>query len=163
MARTVRPPTEDDTWAIQRVARRSWHAAHDPVIGEDAVDGFVDDHYDEESIRQNVTDPDGLFYVVEDETREVVGFIAVAPDDDDVFVIGGLYVHPDYWGQGFGTSLLERAESSVVERGGEKLHLVVMAENEVAVRFYESRGFDKIDEQYDEAIDTMTSVYAKDL
>jgi hypothetical protein len=31
------------------------------------------------------------------------------------------------------------------------------------VRFYESRGFDKIDEQYDKAIDTMTYVYAKDL
>ena len=52
-----------------------------------------------------------------------------------------LYVHPDWWGGGLGTSLLGAA-TDTLPPGVDGVALEALADNEVGRSFYESRGFD---------------------
>lgn len=91
-----------------------------------------------------------------DTEGELVGFVHVVPGSDGhgrtVASLVRLYVHPDCWGKGTGTALLERAIDGLETDGDgdgdsdadyERLELEVFADNEVGVRFYESRGFER--------------------
>ena len=50
--------------------------------------------------------------------------------------IENLYVHPDHWGRGYGTALLQFAESQC-----KTPRLWVLNTNKQARRFYENRGY----------------------
>jgi ribosomal protein S18 acetylase RimI-like enzyme len=54
-----------------------------------------------------------------------------------------IYVHPEDWGEGIGTALLERGLDLLPERI-EALKLEMLAGNEVGKGFYEARGFDEV-------------------
>lgn len=54
-----------------------------------------------------------------------------------------LHVHPDRWGEGIGTQLLEEGLERLPE-SSERLVLNTFEENEIGKSFYESRGFDEI-------------------
>lgn len=73
----VRTATIDDIEGIQRVAAAAWHAAHDAIVGEDAVDEFLADYYDVGSVAGRVADAGIVFYVAED--QRVVGFATARP------------------------------------------------------------------------------------
>ncbi|WP_207586884.1 GNAT family N-acetyltransferase [Halomontanus rarus] len=90
-----------------------------------------------------------------DTQGELVGFVHVVPGSDGhgrtVASLVRLYVHPGCWGKGTGTALLERAIDGLETDGDgdanyERLELEVFADNEVGVRFYESRGFERTGE-----------------
>lgn len=57
-----------------------------------------------------------------------------------------LYVHPDWWGGGLGTSLLGAAVDDL-PTGVDGLALEVLADNDVGRSFYESRGFSPDDDR----------------
>ncbi len=56
---------------------------------------------------------------------------------------GRLYAHPEHRGEGVGTRLLDELRERL-RAGGERLRLVVLAENPVGVPFYESYGFERV-------------------
>lgn len=159
----VRTASADDVAGIRRVADRSWHAAHDGIVGASTVDEFVAEHYDPESVREAVAG-DGCFLVGDDGGR-TVGFAAANRSESDpgTFALGAIYVDPDRWGEGVGSRLLDRVAADVAARGGERLRLVVLAGNDRAVAFYEARGFERVDDRYDENLDARGLVYAKEL
>ena len=140
----LRPAEESDVDAIAAVARASWHAAYDDVLGPDAVDDTVDEWYDEQELLDSL---DGSCFLVA-ETQDVVGFAHAAELADKVNVaeLYRLYVHPEYWGNGVGSALLARVEAVLRERGVERLQLVVLAANDVGRSFYEERGFERVKE-----------------
>lgn len=70
---------------------------------------------------------------------------------------------PDRWGEGIGRRLLERAEAAVDDRGGDRMELGVMADNDRASAFYATAGFDRVDEFYDQRLDTPGYTSAKGL
>jgi ribosomal protein S18 acetylase RimI-like enzyme len=164
----VREATAGDVQAVQRVARAAWHAAHAEIAGEAVVEEFLDEYYSTERLREDVASQSRLFLVAED-VRDggdgVVGFaLALRSDDEpDVFALGRIYVHPDRWGEGIGSRLLDRVEGHVRAREGSRLRLGVMAENERAVGFYESRGFERVQTGHDDRLDVRRYVYTKDL
>jgi ribosomal protein S18 acetylase RimI-like enzyme len=162
---SIRPTTEDDVEAVQRVARAAWHAAYDPVLGADRVDETVDAWYDPESlVTDDVEAEDRPFFVaVLDGT--VVGFAEAAPDDDEdpLAHLYRIYVDPDHWGIGIGGSLLERVESVLPERGFEFLRLSVLAENEVGIGFYEGNGFERVGTAHNDLLDVEEYHYSKRL
>ena len=65
----------------------------------------------------------------------------VGPDEADVKAI---YVHPDWWGDGVGTALLERGLDALPDRV-ERVRLEAFADNDVGARFYEARGFEQVE------------------
>lgn len=139
----LRDATPADAEAVAAVARASWHAAYDDVLGPEAVDATVDDWYDPDDLREQVHD--GVFLVAEED--EVVGFAQGGParePERDAF-LPRLYVHPDRWGEGVGTALLGAVAERLLERGHERIRLEVFAENDVGRGFYESLGFEEVD------------------
>ena len=52
-----------------------------------------------------------------------------------------LYVHPDYWGQGYGSALMEEVLNRMKTAGYPGCCLYVLRENNRARRFYEKHGF----------------------
>jgi len=149
----IRDADPDDAERVATVARASWHAAYDEVLGGGTVDAVVDEWYDparlEEQIRAaEAGDATFLVGVVD---RELLGFTNGGPareyesdpDDPDAF-LSRLYVHPDGWGEGLGTALIGRLARRLDEAGYERVWLEVFEENERAYGFYESLGFERI-------------------
>ena len=77
----------------------------------------------------------------------VRGYVFVRWGDTKAFVrpaeagLKEIYVHPEWWGAGLGTSLLSAAVDAVPP-GLEGLALEALAGNERGRAFYESRGFE---------------------
>lgn len=165
MSVEVRPARAADVEAIREVAERAWHAAHAPIVGPDRVEAFLEEFYDADSFRSLIADDATIVDVAADEGGTVVGFTAAGPSEDSpaTFDLDRIYVRPDRWGEGIGGRLLDRVEREASRRGGERVELGVMAENERAVRFYESAGYRRVDEVYDDFVDATSYVYAKDV
>lgn len=160
---SVRPARPEDVEAVRRVARRAWYAAHEPIVGEAAVEAFLDEHYDAASVEGRIEREAGFLLVATDPA--VVGFAAAGPDDEvpGRYHLTQCYVDPDRWGEGIGGRLLERVEAAVRERGGDRLRLGVMAENDRARGFYEAAGYRPVDEFYDDRLDVDGVTYEKAL
>lgn len=161
----IRPANHADIDAVRTVAKRAWHAAHEPIIGSDTVAEFLAEHYDTESFRSRIDHDPAIVVVADDPGSTIVGYAFANPTDDDetTFSLAHIYVRPDRWGEGIGRQLLESVERTVRSRGGERITLGVMSENERAIRFYEEAGYDRTDTFYDERIDTSGYTYAKEL
>lgn len=69
-----------------------------------------------------------------DETKDFVGANEAGLKE--------IYVHPDYWGQGIGTTLLEHGIDLLPDDIG-ALKLEMVSGNEIGKRFYEARGFER--------------------
>lgn len=148
---------------IQRVASAAWREAHAPIIGDETVDEFLNEYYDRESFRDRIEHDSTIIDVATDSTGTVVGYVCASKRDDtgSTFHLNQIYVLPTQWGEGIGGQLLEHVEDEVREFGGEKIRLGVMAENDRAVEFYERAGYDRIDEDYDDRIETRNYLYEK--
>lgn len=152
----IRRAKTDDVPTVRDVARRAWQTAHRPIIGAEAVEEFLSEYYDADTFRTKIRDEHAIFAVAEVESDRIAGFVLAGPTNEQATTYGlsRIYVTPDDWGNGIGRALLAYAEQRVNDRGGERIRLGVMAENERAVDFYEKAGYDKIDTFYDERIDT---------
>lgn len=151
MSPDVRCAVSDDATAIREIARKSWHAAYDPILGAEIVTETIDRWYALEDLEASITEArareDAVFLVAE-EANEPVGFAHAGPHRERPAVasLNRIYAHPDRWGEGIGRALLKRVQDAL---SGEydRLYLAVLADNEVGVSFYESTGFERIGTQ----------------
>ena len=137
-----REAVDGDAESVQRVARKSWHAAHDHIIGEDGVEQLLDRWYGDDEIRERIDREDApMFLAVAD--GEIVGFVQGGTSDDGPAdaVVGSIYVSPEYWGKGAGTGLLEQLFDALRADGRDSVWLSVMADNEVGRSFYDKHDF----------------------
>jgi ribosomal protein S18 acetylase RimI-like enzyme len=136
----VRGARPDDAGAIRRIARDAWHETYDDVLPEARIDGLVDDWYETDGLRDDIGGSDP--FVVVAFGGEVGGFAHARPDDDGVEAeLVRIYVHPDHWGAGAGSTMLDAVCAPLERAGVERLHAVVAADNDVGRSFYERRGF----------------------
>lgn len=141
---TLRRARPDDAEAIQRVGRASWHAAYDDILGPETVDERIDEWWDRDGLRDSATDETVM--LVADAGERLVGVVHLAPDEEATWVLARLYVRPERWGAGIGTALLDRGVERLPD-DAERLRLVVLADNDVGVSFYESCGFEHVGER----------------
>jgi len=123
MSAPVRPATADDLDAVMAIERAA----------------FPTDAWSTSAMRATFADGDA--FVAED-GRGVVGYAAVlAPrgsGDADVLTIA---VDAAARGEGTGAALLDRLLEVAAARGARRVFLEVRADNPVAQRLYETRGF----------------------
>ncbi|MFC6962796.1 GNAT family N-acetyltransferase [Halocatena marina] len=161
----IRSATPADAPAIERTARRSWHATYDALLGERAVNEVVDAWYDLSDLR-SATKRDEHVFIVASKEDSTVGFAHAAFDAaHNGWVLFRIYVAPDHWDNGIGTALLGRIETELKDRGVSTYELVVFAENDVGVNFYESHDFDRFEtvETKFEGVETAEHKYRKQL
>ncbi|PSP57424.1 N-acetyltransferase [Halobacteriales archaeon QS_1_67_19] len=135
----IRPAVPADATGIRRVARETWHATYDEIIGSEAVDTVVDEWYAIEGLEASMDRADGRF-LVGVTGGDVVGFAQGVLDDPAD--LPRIYVAPDRWGEGLGSALLDRIEGWLRAEGADRLRLSVAADNEIGNAFYEKRGYE---------------------
>jgi len=163
VTRVVRQATVDDIWAVHEIARESWHAVYDDVLGSETVDDVVDDWYAigdlESAMTTTESRDDAAFLVAETASNaaaaheagcrtapELDGFAHVVPwpEDTAVAFLACLYVRPAVWNEGTGTVLLETLETGLAP-GFDRVRLPILTDNAVGISFSESRGFDRVE------------------
>lgn len=155
----IREAAPEDADAVRRVADAAWHDAHDDIVGADAVDGFLAEYYDPADLRERYRDDDSTTFVATVDGG-VVGYATGVPGED-AYSLGSIYVHPECQGDSIGSALLERVENEALASIFDTLRLVVMADNDAAVGFYEARGFELAGDHYDPDLDVDGYVYEK--
>lgn len=143
---------KDDVEDLIRAHGLAWRAAYGGILPEDVLEqqsidpSPVDVQRWEEGLRDN---HDGVLVAVDD-TDTVRGFAdfrwgdAETKDfvDDDEAELKAIYIHPDFWGDGFGTALLARGRELLPE-DVDTLRLEMLSENDVGREFYTARGFEQ--------------------
>jgi GNAT superfamily N-acetyltransferase len=131
---SIRKAVAADAQAIGAVfdaaVREGWtylgEMAREPMFPPEEWDREVRDHA-----------PPNVLLVAEDESR-VVGFTAVHPPDDEMFL---LFVHPAYAGRGAGRVLLEAAHDALRSAGCGRSVLYTHEQNARAIAVYEAAGY----------------------
>lgn len=140
----------DDVRDVARVNVSAWRAAYDGVVDDEVLAG-LDSDPSTEQIAERLDawrgEP-GVFLVAEADGA-VVGYADFRWGEGTKAFVGdgeaglkAIYVHPERWGNGFGTALLERGLEALPD-DIRRVGLETLAENEAAKRFYESRGFER--------------------
>ncbi|PSQ56275.1 GNAT family N-acetyltransferase [Halobacteriales archaeon SW_8_68_21] len=170
----VRPPeTDAEIRGLIRAHGLSWRAAYDDILPDGVLDKMTVDPIplEVEAWADRIKSGPGVVFVaVADET--VWGFVDVrwgeehtksfvGPDEAGVKAI---YVHPDRWGEGIGSALLDRGIDALPDHV-ERVRLEALADNEVGTWFYEARGFDRAERNKTEIGGETypTAIYARDV
>lgn len=157
---------------VLHVNAAAWRAAYD-FLPESALPA-PDYHPDPDRVaefHEQVQQRSAPVFVATRDGR-VRGFVELrwGPDETEGFVdptdaeLKALYVHPDDWGDGIGSRLVEAGLFAVPPTYG-RLSLQTFRANEAAREFYERRGFARIGEAMFavDGIEYPTVVYARDV
>ena len=141
----IRPARVSDAPALAKVHVDSWRTAYSELVPESQIQSFTYERR-QERFRQSLAAGAEETYLVQ-VAGEVVGFLTVGAsrdpdlDSDSTGEIWGIYVAPDYWRSGIGTSLANEAERIFASREYDDAVLWVLEGNEGARQFYEALGF----------------------
>lgn len=151
----VRPAVPADSEAIRQVSALSCRAAYEEILDDKTLIETMEDpemsQRIEEGLRE-VRNDDTVVYLVAtaSETGGILGFAQLltgerTPErtDPDEAYLKSLYVHPDHWGEGIGSALLEEGTTRL-PASTTALSLAVLADNDIGRGFYESRGFEQV-------------------
>ena len=141
----VRAATKEDAEALAGVHVASWRSAYAGLLPADLL-ASLDLGKRAQAWRTVLDDASGCAYVA-CEGKEVLGFIHVCPSRDEdktsteVGEITSIYVAPDHWGKGIGTTLLSRGLLHLAQAGCHEVTLWVLDGNQRACHFYERKRF----------------------
>jgi len=87
----------------------------------------------------------GLLYVfeTEDTPRGMFKLIPLTYRTSHIAYLGGVAIHPDYFGGGYGTQMLLEIIQLGKDRGLRRIELSTATINAKAIRLYEKTGFQK--------------------
>jgi len=141
---TIRPALPDDADAIANVHIASWRAAYRGQL-PDAYLAALDTERSARGWSQTLADSKSDVVVAEQD-RNIVGFASLSPSrdadaDSKVGEITSIYLLSEYWRRHIGTELFEALLQCASKRGYSEITLWVLASNQQARDFYESRGF----------------------
>lgn len=133
---------------------RAWETAYEGILPDSVIADAVDPDPTAETVAAQYERLTGYGHervlVIEGDDGAVRGYAVFRWGDDDTkssvrddeAELKELYIDPDYWGEGFGTALLE-AGIDRLPPAVEALALETLAGNDAGVAFYEGRGFEQ--------------------
>ncbi len=144
LAPIIRSAAPFDALAVAQVHVRAWQAGYRELLPAAFLDGL---RPEERAARYTFADPDPdspktLVALVDGTIR---GFVTTLPAKEAESAgqgeLAGLYVDPDFWGQGLGQALMIPARARLAERGFAAAVLWVLDGNVRADRFYRADGW----------------------
>lgn len=143
--RSVRQAEEQDAARLAEIHIAAWQATYRGVMSDEYLDGMDIEHATT-NWRRNIVDPrkgtEHLVVVVDDQPA---GFAILGPAPGDFGPgVGQPYainMHPDWWAQGLGSTLLAAAEQKLIELGFISAFLWVEKGNSRAISFYNKHGW----------------------
>jgi ribosomal protein S18 acetylase RimI-like enzyme len=141
----IRRAVPEDVPAILRIAERGWNATYGEFLAQDTIDAAMSEWYTPEATCELIEREDAAYFVAE-RRGNVLGYVCGGPSGEEpVATLGAIYVHPDCWGDGIGTALLDEFEAFCRQRGYEAIRIEVLAENDVGLSFYREHGYEVVD------------------
>lgn len=97
-------------------------------------------------LKEKINDPDTLFLVFTTDSDDPIGFLYLEIRKDQLTfskngIINGIFLHPDYRGQGWSKQMLAWGERWFQEKGVHPRHVFVTSNNLAAVKLYASMGY----------------------
>lgn len=142
----IRPAELSDSEGIARVHTLSWQSAYRGLLPDEWLDAL---RWEDRKVRWDAilsTTTRGKVFVASSNQNAVIGFASIGAsrdedvDQDSVHELYAIYLSPEHWGKGIGTSLL-RAVMKEVPDTAKRLELWILEDNARGRRFYESQGF----------------------
>lgn len=162
----------DDARGVIRVNALSWRDAYRDLLPEEVLESQNPNPTEADVDRLFQALPEEGVVLVAVEEGSVRGFADFRWGDEPTKAFVGpeeaglraIYVHPEDWGRGIGTELLREGISRLPE-WVRAVRLEVLADNERARDFYQSRGFDATGSDTHEIADTEypTAIYTRTL
>ena len=140
----LRTGTTADRERIAEIAERSLESSYS--LKPRTISGAVEEWYGQESFEDRLEEEELLFLVAEAD-GEPVAFSETTITEGGQGDLLWLHVHPDHRGRGIGAELFERTRERLREAGAEYLRGRVLSDNQTGASFYESRGFERVDEE----------------
>lgn len=75
---------------------------------------------------------------------EMVGMFKLVPQkyrNSHIIYLGGISIHPDQWGKGYGSMMLSEVINLITTMGYNRIELTVASVNTQAIKLYEKAGF----------------------
>jgi ribosomal protein S18 acetylase RimI-like enzyme len=141
----IRQATESDIESIEQVARETWETDYPTILHRETVDEEVEEWYNDDQLETELEEEDAILLVAETD-GEVVGFTHAVRRRRTGYILR-VYVAPDHRGEGVGSELLTSARDVLLTRGVDNVRAMVLAENEPGNAFYQSFGFEKVDDE----------------
>lgn len=139
----VREATPEDVKDISRIYAQSWKAAYAGLLPQAFLDAIEDERW-VEKFSADIAGGALCALMVMDGGRPAGCAAFGRSREEDMTGWGELvsvYLHPDYFGAGYGQALLEAAMHGLRAQGYGRVFLWVLRENSRARRFYEKHGF----------------------
>jgi ribosomal protein S18 acetylase RimI-like enzyme len=139
----VRAARAADVAAIVDICTRAYAATYRDLLPASYLDRMLTEFYQPEAVAGRIlpAQPGWLGFQVVTDAGRVLGVAAgglTGPGTGELHVI---YLDPDERGRGLGTLLLDRITAQIRELGATEMWAAVVAGNDLAVPFYEARGF----------------------
>jgi ribosomal protein S18 acetylase RimI-like enzyme len=137
-----------DALDIATMHVRAWRAAYQGIVPDDVLAELSIPDRAERWREQLADDSEQQRTFVAEHEGMVMGFVASGPSRDPFADTRGgevyaIYVDPDSWGRGIGSSLLAHAVEDLRAHGYTHATLWVLAANDGARRFYEAHGWER--------------------
>lgn len=142
----VRKATLRDAAALARVHVAAWKAAYAEFMGNEFLNS-LSVKQKKEMWENTLNRPGRGQYLVAEVLSHIQGFAAFGPArdsdlDQSASELVALNVHPEFWRQKLGASLLKKVVECVSQECYESLHLWVIKGNSPAIELYEKFGFE---------------------
>jgi ribosomal protein S18 acetylase RimI-like enzyme len=162
MSVTVREATSADLEAILDVAEAAWYAAYGATLDPSTIAAALGEYYDPELVEGAIEHEAIVFHVAEID-GEVVGFASAEQTWADEVELHAIYVHPDRWGNGIGSAVLDRVVSWGRDQDVDRIACGVLADNAVGIGFFEAVGFTRGAESEAEIVDASRTEHEYEL
>ena len=141
------PATVQHSTLLANLGRQTFVDAFGKDNNEADLNEYVDQAFNESTIRQELRDPNATFYIAY-EDKIPVGYLKLrkgrGPDQlraKRVLELQRIYVHQHAIGRGVGARLMQTAITQALRRNAEVLWLGVWEHNPTAMAFYRKWGF----------------------
>ena len=139
----------EDIKELQELSRTTYLNSFCKILNENDVKIYAMSKYSLENLKTELEDKTTqfLFLTLNNETIGYMKYNHNSPRLKNSLDIDRIYLSHKYKGKGFGTTLLQKAETIAKEKNKSHLTLGVLKLNKPAVSFYEKNNFSVFDEE----------------
>ena len=136
----------DDAPALSRLGAETFTETFGHLYQPGDLALFLTNH-DEANWRQELADPEFAVLIVEDETKEAIGYAKIGPPHlpfeprGTAVELRQFYLVRSWQGRGIADRMMQWVIDEAERRGGDHLYLSVFTDNHRARKFYERWGF----------------------
>jgi RimJ/RimL family protein N-acetyltransferase len=137
----IRKATLADAADIANIHMRSWEAAYKGIVPDETIATKNESRL--AMWQKTLSGEHNNYMALYGDTP--VGLMGIHPSRDndlsDAGEVGSIYLHPDYFGKGYGREMIKYAFKTLQQQGFYIITLWVLEENARARRFYKKCGF----------------------